>query len=315
MSENAMNYTELFRVKPGTRPKLAKVDASFTDRHEDRDSAAAELAHNEKRLAELQYLMYAERQRSLLIVLQAMDAGGKDGTMNHVCAAMNPQGCRVSGFKAPTPEELAHDFLWRIHKATPGKGEVAIFNRSHYEDVLVVRVHDLVPKSVWSKRYDQINDFEQRLIDSGTCIVKFYLHIDPDEQLARFKQRLDDPARHWKISESDYAERAHWDDYQEAFEDALGRCSTDQAPWFIIPSNHKWFRNLAVSRILVETLESLNMQFPAPTVDLADIARKYHEAAGDAAGADGPGVGTRTDKKTDKKAGRKSGKGKKDRSE
>ncbi len=279
MSDAVMSYAEQFRVEPGSSPKLAKIDASFRGKHEDRDSAAAALAAHEKRLAELQYLMYAERKRSLLIVLQAMDAGGKDGTVNHVCAAMNPQGCRVYGFKAPNPEDLAHDFLWRIHKATPGKGEVAIFNRSHYEDVLVVRVHDLVPKSVWSKRYQEINDFERRLVDNGTHIVKFYLHIDKDEQLARFKQRLDDPARHWKISESDYAERAYWDAYQEAFEDALGRCSTEHAPWYIIPSNHKWFRNLAVSSILVDTLEALKMEFPAPTVDLADIARKYHEAA------------------------------------
>lgn len=273
-----MNYSDQFRVKPGTTPDLSKIDASFTDQHENKDSALAELNHNTKCLAKLQYLMYAEQQRALLIVLQAMDAGGKDGTVNHVMAAMNPQGCSVYGFKGPTQEELAHDYLWRIHKCTPGKGRVSIFNRSHYEDVLVVRVHDLVPKKVWSKRYDEINAFERQLVDNGTHILKFYLHIDKDEQLARFKQRIDDPARHWKISESDYAERAYWDDYQTAFQDALGRCSTDGAPWFIIPANHKWFRNLAVSQILVETLESLKMEFPAPSVDIEEIRKKYHAA-------------------------------------
>ena len=274
-----MSYSNLFRVAPGSIPNLSKVDPSFTDRHQDHDSALAELAGNTRRLAELQYLLYAENKRSLLIVFQAMDAGGKDGTINHVCAAMNPQGCIVHGFKGPTTEELAHDFLWRIHRAVPRKGQVAIFNRSHYEDVLVVRVHGLQPKKVWSRRYDEINAFERCLADNGTHILKFYLHIDKGEQLARFKQRIDDPARHWKISESDYAERPYWDDYQEAFEEAIGRCSTEYAPWFIIPANHKWFRNLAVARILVETLESLKMAFPAPTLDIEDIKRKYHAAA------------------------------------
>ena len=222
--------------------------------------------------------MYAENKRSLLIILQALDAAGKDGTVNHVLASMNPQGCRVYGFKTPTPEELAHDYLWRIHQATPRKGYVAVFNRSHYEDVLVVRVHNLVPEEVWSKRYDEINTFEKQLVDNGTHIVKFYLHIDAAEQLDRFKQRIDDPNRHWKISESDYTERRYWDDYKRAYEDAISKCSTKHAPWYIIPSNHKWFRNLAVSQILVDTLESLNMQFPAPTVNIEEIKRKYHSA-------------------------------------
>ena len=273
-----MKYSEMFRVKPGSKLKLSKVDAGFTDRHEDHESALAELEHNTRRLAELQYLMYAEDRRSLLVVLQAMDAGGKDGVVNHVLDAMNPQGCAVYGFKSPSAEEQAHDYLWRIHRATPRKGQAVIFNRSHYEDVLVVRVHDLVPKKVWSRRYGEINAFERQLAENGTHVVKFYLHIDKAEQLARFKQRLDDPARHWKISESDYSERAYWDQYQAAFEEAIGRCSTEYAPWYVIPANRKWFRNLAVSQILVETLESLGMEMPAPRVDIADIRTKYHAA-------------------------------------
>jgi PPK2 family polyphosphate:nucleotide phosphotransferase len=273
-----MRYSEQFRVKPGAKVELRKIDAGFKDKHENHASAMGELEHYTRRLAELQYLMYAENRRSLLIVLQAMDAGGKDGTINHVFAALNPQGCAVHGFKAPSSEELAHDYLWRIHKAAPPRGQVCIFNRSHYEDVLVVRVHNIVPKEVWSRRYDEINAFERQLADNGTHILKFYLHIDREEQLERFKQRIDDPARHWKISESDYAERAHWDDYQQAFEDAISRCSTDYAPWYVIPANHKWFRNLAVSQILVETMESLKMTFPPPSVDIEDVKRKYHAA-------------------------------------
>ncbi|MCG6942478.1 MAG: polyphosphate kinase 2 family protein [Thiohalocapsa sp.] len=273
-----MKYSKRFRVEPGSKVKLADIDAGFKDRHEDRESAQSELEQNSRRLAELQYLMYAEDQRSLLIVLQAMDAGGKDGVVNHVISAMNPQGCAVHAFKAPSAEELAHDYLWRIHRVTPAKGQVTIFNRSHYEDVLVVRVHDLVPKKVWSKRYDEINDFEQFLTENGTHVVKFFLHIDAEEQLARFKQRLDDPGRHWKISESDYSERAYWDQYQAAFEDVLEKCSTEHAPWYVIPANHKWFRNLAVSQILVETLDSLGMKMPPARVDIAAMRAKYHAA-------------------------------------
>ncbi len=183
----------------------------------------------------------------------------------------------MTGFKVPSSEEAAHDFLWRYHQHTPAKGQVAIFNRSHYEDVLVQRVHNMVPKNVWSQRYEHINNFEKMLYDNGTHILKFYLHIDSDEQLERFKQRITDKSRHWKISESDYAERPFWDSYTEAFEDALSKCSTDYAPWFVIPSNHKWFRNLAISKIVVETLESLHMKFPEPSVDIEQIKKKYHE--------------------------------------
>ena len=271
-----MNYRKHFMVTPGSKVKLGEMDPSFSGHHQDRKQADAEIEKDRQRLADLQYLMYAEDKHSLLIVLQALDAGGKDGTVNHVLSAMNPQGCAVAGFKQPTPKELAHDFLWRVHPHAPGRGRVTVFNRSHYEDVLVVRVHKLAPKSVWSKRYDMINDFEATLASNGTKILKFFLHISKEEQLERFKQRIDDPARNWKISDSDYTERELWDDYTEAFEDALSKCSTDHAPWFVIPANHKWFRNLAVARIVVETMEGLNMKTPEPTVDLAEIKRRYH---------------------------------------
>ncbi|MEA3276420.1 MAG: polyphosphate kinase 2 family protein [Pseudomonadota bacterium] len=274
-----MNYRKRFRVQPGSKVDLGKVDAGFKDRHESHEQALPEIDAYDQKLHDLQYLMYAEGKRSLLICLQGRDAAGKDGTINHVLTAMNPQGCTVTGFKVPSKEEAAHDFLWRYHKAAPERGHVAIFNRSHYEDVLVVRVHNLVPKTVWSKRYAHINHFERMLHDNGTHILKFYLHIDPEEQLERFKVRIDDPARHWKISEGDYAERPYWDDYTGAFEDVLSKCSTEYAPWFIIPSNHKWFRNLAISRIVTETLDSLNMKFPEPTVDIDEIKQKYHAIA------------------------------------
>jgi PPK2 family polyphosphate:nucleotide phosphotransferase len=271
-----MDYYERFRVHPGTEVDLGRIDAGFKDKHESHQHALPEIEAYSQKLRDLQYLMYAEGRRSLLICLQGRDAAGKDGTINHVLGAMNPQGCTVTGFKVPSKEEAAHDFLWRYHRAVPGRGHVGIFNRSHYEDVLVVRVHELVPKEVWTQRYDRINDFEKMLYENGTHILKFYLHIDPEEQLERFKQRILDPARHWKISEGDYAERPYWDAYTGAFEDALGRCSTAHAPWFVIPSNHKWFRNLAISRIVSEALEDLDMKFPEPTVDIAEIKRKYH---------------------------------------
>ena len=272
-----MNYIKKFRVEPGSQVDLSKIDASFKDQHESHEHALPEIASYSEKMKDLQYLMYAEGKKSLLICLQGRDAAGKDGTINHVLSSMNPQGCTVTGFKVPSKEEAAHDFLWRYHQHTPAKGQVAIFNRSHYEDVLVQRVHHMVPKSVWSERYEHINNFEKMLHDNGTHILKFYLHIDPEEQLERFKQRITDTARHWKISEGDYSERPFWDSYTEAFEDALSHCSTKYAPWFVIPSNHKWFRNLAISKIVSETLESLNMKFPEPTVDIDEIKKKYHD--------------------------------------
>lgn len=212
-------------------------------------------------------------------MLQALDAGGKDGVVRHVFSATDPQGTAVCAFKEPSRLEAAHDFLWRIHLGAPRKGELVIFNRSHYEDVLIVRVHKAVAKRVWSKRYDLINDFELNLIESGTRILKFYLHISPEEQLERFKQQLDDPARQWKISESDYTERELWPEYIEAYEDAIERTSTEHAPWYVIPSNHKWFRNLAISAIVADTLEEMDLKLPPVEVDIAEIRRKYHAAA------------------------------------
>ena len=271
-----MNYGKQFRVEPGAKVRLNEVDAGCKGGHEDKASAQPEIEEHVQKLHDLQYLLYAEDKRSLLIVLQGMDGSGKDGTIAHVLGAMNPQGCRVYNFKTPSAEELAHDYLWRIHLAAPRKGYVAVFNRSHYEDVLVVRVHNLVPKEVWSTRYDEINAFEEQLTNEGIQILKFYLHIDKKEQLDRFKKRLDDSRSHWKISEADYAEREYWPKYQKAYEDAICKCSTAHAPWYIIPSNHKWFRNLAVSQIIVDKLESLNMKFPPPTANLEEIRKKYH---------------------------------------
>lgn len=274
-----MNYANDMVVAPGRRVKLKDVDPGFHGKHESADHAAPEIAAHLETLKKLQYTMYAERAHSLLIVLQGIDAAGKDGVCRHVIDAMNPQGCVVTGFKQPTPEERSHDFLWRIHRHVPELGKVAIFNRSHYEDVLVVRVHKLAPKEVWSRRYDHINAFESLLTDSGTTILKFFLWISKDEQLARFKQRLEDPARQWKISDSDYKEREYWDDYIAAYEDMLERCSTGKAPWYVIPSNHKWFRNLAVSQIVCRALEGMKLQMPKPTVDLEQIRKAYHKAA------------------------------------
>ena len=268
-----MNYRKMFRVKPGGKVRLDKIDPADIGDWKNRDEAEALIGDNTRKLAELQYKLYAENRQSLLIILQAMDAGGKDGVINHVLAPMNPQGCRVQGFKVPSAEEAGHDFLWRIHRAAPRNGEVVIFNRSHYEDVLVARVHKLVPKKIWSERYEFINDFEKMLLAHHTRVVKFFLHISKEEQLARFEERLDEKDKHWKISENDYRERAYWDDYMAAFEDALSKCSTVDCPWYVIPSNHKWFRNLAVSQILVETMKDMDMQMPQPTVDIATIRR------------------------------------------
>ena len=273
-----MNYRRTFRIAPGSRVQLKAFDPQLVDKQETKTSALPKIAKLQQRMDELQFQLFAEQKRSLLICLQAPDAGGKDGVVRHVIGSMNPQGCRVVSFKQPSPEELAHDFLWRIEHQSPKHGEVVIFNRSHYEDVLVVRVHDLVPKKVWSQHYEQINDFERRLIANGTHILKFFLHISKEEQLRRFKRRLDDPARHWKISEADYSEREYWDSYEAAYEDALSKCSTSDAPWFVIPANRKWFRNLAISQIIVETMENLGIKVPQSTVNLADIRSKYHEA-------------------------------------
>jgi PPK2 family polyphosphate:nucleotide phosphotransferase len=272
-----------FIVKPGSRVKLGEIDPSYRGKYESSDSALRETRSLLKRLDQLQYMMYAEKKHSLLIVLQGLDACGKDGVIRHLLTGMNPAGCRVVGFKRPKPEELDHDFLWRVHPHLPAKGEVSVFNRSHYEDVLVVRVHQFAQVNMWYRRYDLINDFERLLVmENDTTVLKFFLYISKAEQLNRFKQRLDDPARRWKISEADYQEREYWGQYIDAFEDVLYRTSTRYAPWFVIPSNHKWFRDLAVSQIVTRTLEDLDMKWPEPAVDIAEIRRRYHAADAEA---------------------------------
>lgn len=279
--------TEQFRVRPGSVVHLDQMDAGRRPEGLKRKEGERLFAERVARLKELQHLMYAEGRRSLLVVLQGRDAAGKDGTIRKVFGPMNPQGCTVTGFKVPSKLEASHDFLWRCHRAVPARGQVGIFNRSHYEDVLVVRVHDLVPKSVWSRRYDHINHFESNLVDAGTTIVKFFLHIDRDEQLERFRKRIDNPKKNWKISDSDYSERPYWDAYTEAFEAMVTRCSTRSAPWFIIPANRKWYRNLAIASIVVDVMERMEMRYPEPAVDMDDIRAKYHQAeAAEAAEAD-----------------------------
>lgn len=224
-----------------------------------------------KELEHLQELLYAEGEHKVLIVLQAMDTGGKDGTIRHVFEGVNPQGVKVAGFKVPTAKELAHDYLWRVHKHTPGSGEIAIFNRSHYEDVLVVRVHNLVPQEVWSRRYEHIRAFEKLLADEGTTILKFYLHIDLAEQKERLQERLDEPDKNWKFSLGDLKERALWDQYLAAYQQALWETSTDYAPWYIVPANRKWYRNLVISTIIINKLKSLNMAYPEAEDGLEDV--------------------------------------------
>jgi PPK2 family polyphosphate:nucleotide phosphotransferase len=273
-----MDYRKRMLVNPGRRLNLKDADPAFHGRHETKEEAAPELERYRQKLIQLQTLLYAEKKHSVLIVLQALDAGGKDGTIKHVFGALNPQGASVASFKQPTPIERDHDFLWRVHPHAPPKGWLAIFNRSHYEDVLVTMVHKLVDKPTCTARYDLIRAFELGLKESGTTVLKFFLHISKEEQLARFGKRLEDPARNWKISESDYSERPLWDDYMEAFEDALSATSTRETPWYVIPANRKWFRNLAVSQIVADTMEELGMSFPEPTVDLAEIRQKYHVA-------------------------------------
>src|ERR1700688_2544515 len=270
----ATNFSKELTVKPGKKVKLSKYDPSDTLGWEKGHKAKASTEKAIQDLDKLQYLLYAEHKRALLIVLQGRDAAGKDGTIRHVMSGVNPQGCHVTSFKKPSPEELSHEYLWRIHKAVPEYGDIGIFNRSVYEDVLVVRVHNMVPKDVWSKRFDQINNFEKILSDNRIKILKFFLHISKDEQRRRFQERIDDPDRRWKISEADFAERKFWDDYTDAYEDVLTRCSTDDAPWFIIPADKKWFRNLAVSHIITETLKGMNMKFPPPTIDVKDLKWK-----------------------------------------
>ncbi len=259
------------KLEPGRPFRLNDIPTSGKQHHPDRESAEAEFRTLRSEFVELQRRFYADGERKLLIVLQAMDAGGKDGTIRKITRGVNPQGVRVTPFKAPSKEALAHDFLWRIHKAVPGKGMIGIFNRSHYEDVLVVRVHEIAPEAVWRPRYAQINQFEKLLTDTGTTILKFYLHISKEEQKERFQARLDDPTKHWKFSVDDLRKRKYWDDYMAAYEEMLRQCSTDWAPWYVIPADQKWYRNLAISRVIAQTLRDLNPQYPEPGNDLTGI--------------------------------------------
>jgi len=270
----ATDFSKELMVTPGKKVKLADWDPDSTLSWQKNHTMKASLKRAVERLDKLQYLLYAEHKRALIIVLQGRDAAGKDGTIRHVMTGCNPQGCHVTSFKKPSAEEASHDYLWRIHHAVPEYGDIGIYNRSVYEDVLVVRVHKLVPKEVWSRRYEQINQFEELLHANRIKTIKFFLHISKDEQRDRFQQRLDDPDRRWKISQADFDERKSWDDYTSAYEDALAKCSGPHAPWFIIPSNKKWFRDLAVSHIIAETLEAMNMKFPPPSIDVKKLKWK-----------------------------------------
>jgi PPK2 family polyphosphate:nucleotide phosphotransferase len=262
------NLVDVLRVKPGSRAGLRRRDPGATFGF-DKPTAQVATARELERLADLQDRLWAEAKRAVLVVLQGIDSAGKDGVIKKVMTAFNPQGCPVTSFKVPSVDELAHDYLWRVHRQVPKKGEIGIFNRSHYEEVLIVRVHGLVPRRVWSKRYAQINAFEQMLTETGTTVVKFFLSIDKDEQRERFQARYDDPAKRWKFSMGDLEERKLWDDYQAAFEDAVTKTSTDWAPWYVIPANKKWFRDLAVSTILADTIAGLRPAYPDP----ADLPR------------------------------------------
>jgi PPK2 family polyphosphate:nucleotide phosphotransferase len=261
-----MKLSHHLRVQPGSKPDLASANAADT-LNWSKDDATEQTASNRDRLSDLHELLWAENQRSILVILQGMDTSGKDGVIRTVMAGVDPQGCKVTAFKRPSDEEADHGYLWRIVKALPAKGDIGIFNRSHYEDVLIARVRKLVPDKAWRARYDQINTFEKLLADNGTTILKFFLHISKDEQKERLQSRLDDPTKAWKFSMQDLEERKLWPRYMEAYEDALARCATDHAPWYIIPSDRKWVRNLAISSIIVEAMEKLDMKWPRLSVD------------------------------------------------
>lgn len=269
-----------YLIKPDQKVKLSDFDPKDTRLFDgDKEAGEKELAKQNLELEILQEHLFAEGKHKLLVVLQGMDTSGKDGVIRHVFEGVNPQGVRVASFKVPTPEELAHDYLWRIHKQTPGKGEIVIFNRSHYEDVLVVRVHNLVPESVWRKRYDQINAFERTLADEGTTLLKFFLHIDPKEQKERLLERLDQVEKQWKFNPGDLKERALWPEYEKAYEDVLEKTSTHWAPWYVIPANKKWYRNIVISRILIDALKDLDLQLPPgfPPEDVAQYRKQLIE--------------------------------------
>ena len=263
--------SDLHRVQPGSTVDLLSIPADGKEYHDDRKKAEKEFKKLRKEFRELQYRLYAEDKHKLLLVFQAMDAGGKDGTIRASTHGVNPQGVRVFSFKAPSSLELAHDYLWRVHMVVPKRGMIGIFNRSHYEDVLVVRVDNIVPEFVWRPRYGHINDFERMMVDEGLTIRKFYLHIDEEEQRERFQERVDIPAKNWKFTFEDLEKRKQWDSYMGAYQEMLEKTSTEDAPWYIIPANQNWYRNLAVERVIVDTLRELNPQFPLPKEDATGV--------------------------------------------
>ncbi len=256
---------------PGHKVHLETYDPGYTGGFAEERDVQAQTEKDLDRMIALQEILYASAQQSILIVIQAMDTGGKDGLIKHVFRGLNPSGVQVTSFKQPTPEDLEHDFLWRIHQHAPRKGVIGIFNRSHYEDVLIVRVHGLVPKAVWKKRYEQINQFEELLAENQTTILKFFLYISKDEQKQRLEERLKQPDKHWKFNPEDIKERELWDDYMKAYEAVLNKCNTEYAPWHIVPANHKWYRNYVVSRAIAEALENMNLKYPAASSDLKNI--------------------------------------------
>jgi PPK2 family polyphosphate:nucleotide phosphotransferase len=268
--ETDSQWVHRHRLPLAQRAHLHAIDPADTGGWE-KSAAVARTKANIDALRDLQYRLFVEDRQSLLVILQAADAAGKDGVIRKVLGKMNPQGCRVYGFKKPTSQEIEHDFLWRVHACTPAAGETAIFNRSHYEDVLVARVEELVPKETWQRRYEHINAFERLLNDRGTRIAKFYLHISQEEQLERFQARLDDPTKHWKLNEGDYHSRDRWPAYERAFDDALTLCNAEQAPWYIVPANKKWYRDLVVSEVVRHTLEQMNPQLPPISTDIERI--------------------------------------------
>ena len=263
-----------FTLAPGIKFCLQDFDPDYTGKYDDNDGAKKQTKKNLERLSELQEMLFAQGKHALLIVLQGMDTAGKDGTITHVMGAFNPQGVQVCSFKVPSPEELAHDYLWRVHKVTPGRGMVAIFNRSHYEDVLVVRVAKLAPEEVWRKRYEHINHFERILADSGVAMVKFFLHISREEQAERLRERQETPSKQWKFSPGDLEVRKQWDDYIAAYEDALTQCNSEYAPWYVVPANRKWYRNLVVSDVLVQTMEKMGLRYPDPVPNIESYVIK-----------------------------------------
>ena len=266
-----MSVKEL-RIRPSSRVNLARYAPDDTSALSlSKKKAEKEIERLRTELAELQELLYADGRFAVLVVLQGMDTSGKDGTIRHVFQGVNPQGVRVASFKVPTPLELRHDFLWRVHRQAPAKGEIVIFNRSHYEDVLVARVHGLVPKKVWKARYAQINAFEHELVEQGVTVLKFFLHVSAKEQAQRLRERRDDPAKRWKFSEADVKERQYWPRYVAAYREALEKTSTAWAPWFVVPADHRWYRNVVVSTVLVRALRSLGLRYPEPTIDLGRL--------------------------------------------